>query len=83
MFTLYGGNFNTGGTSGTNFMINYAPSGSGLGGCRNPSPLLLPGRYLAFLRDTIQPLGSTTYNFYLGTIGAFSYPLTLAIAVDS
>jgi hypothetical protein len=80
-FTLYGGNYNTGGATGTNFVINYAPGGRGLGGCRRPSPPLLPGHYLAFLQDTLEPLGRTTYNFRLCTVGGFSYPLTLVAAL--
>jgi len=78
-FTLYAGNHNTGGSNGTNFMINYAPSGLGIGGCPNPHPPLLPGWYLAFLQDTVQPQDRVLYNFQLCTIGGFSYPLTLAV----
>ena len=83
-FKLYGGNLNTGGSSGTNFIINYTgPGGIGLGGCRNPNPLLVPGNYLPFLQDTMAPNGTMTYSFTLGTVGAFSYPLALVLALVS
>jgi hypothetical protein len=84
-FRLYGGNINTGDGAGTNFIINWtaAVGSMGLGGCRSPSPLLTPGNFLPFILDTLPPSGSGTYQFTLGTVGGFSYPLALVLKLDS
>jgi len=55
----------------------------GLGGCRSPSPLLTPGNFLPFILDTLPASGSGTYQFQLGTVGGFSYPLALVLKLDS
>ena len=81
--TLYGGNKNTGGDTGTNLVIDYMTPG----GCSRPvqpdgTPWLVPGWYLPLIQDTITAGATASYTFQVATVGAFSYPLTLFLGIS-